>query len=282
MRSTSVLAARIDRRASGHAAACRALLGSADGIDHRAAALRHLRFVGEVLAELAGKRHPCFLGPSGDPADPADVAEADPAQALPRGDLGPCPGSEDRTTGRGTLYVSVHRGNWIVGARILGDRGDPLHTVAGTQLHPRLSPWLVRWLGARGVVVHPPRSSWRHFRRTLLGGGRVFLHLDGDPYPQVGAGLRVRTVPPGVRSAAHLAARCAPRVISVLCLRTSAGSFEIRRTPLDPGGGVPAASRTPSPSELWERLLLAHLRGVVQEAPEDWILFRGCHLGREI
>ncbi|MEZ4649537.1 MAG: hypothetical protein R3E97_12300 [Candidatus Eisenbacteria bacterium] len=119
-------------------------------MDHRAAVGRHRRFVCEVLAELSGHRH--------------RLETEGPGEAVP------------------TLFVSVHRGNWIVGARALGDPFRPLHTVAGTQLHRVVSPWLVRWLGRQGVVVHPGRGAHRALASVLRSGGRALLHLDGDPF----------------------------------------------------------------------------------------------------
>ena len=214
--------------------------------------------MGEILAELVGRRH--------------TIAEQWQSDAPEIG----------QEAGRGTLFVSVHRGNWIVGARALGDPADPLHTVAGTQLHPRVSSWLLRWLRRQGVEAHPPGGSWPAFQRALRRGGRVFLHLDGDPYAPGSAGWRPRTVPPGVRSAALLAARCSPRVEGVLCMRVPGNRFLVRRTRLqidagDEGVAEGASDRT----VLWERLLLTHLRSVVSEDPEDWILFRDRHLGGE-
>lgn len=251
MRSSGPFQAEIDRRARGHAAACHALLGSADGIDHRAAALRHIRFVKEVLAELVGRRHPCTVEPP------------NPCSAVP-------------APGTGMLFVSAHRGNWIVGARALGDSADPLHTVAGTQLHPLVSGWLVRWLRRQGVEVHPPGSSWSALQGALRQGGRVFLHLDGDPYPAGKPGWKRRSVPPGVRCAALLATRCVPQVHGVLCERSREDGFVVRSTVLQasPEGAGPRAPGT----ELWETALMTHLRTVVAAEPEDWILFRDGHL----
>ena len=246
-------------RALGHAAACRAVLGTADGVDHAAAVGRHRRFVCEVLAELSGHRHPLA------PLDP-------PGDGLRPRDAGP------------VLYVSVHRGNWIVGARALGNPDRPIHTVAGTQLHRAVSPWLVRWLQRRGVVVHPGAGAHRALARTLRAGGRVLLHLDGDPF---GGGSRTRGVghdvlprrnlPAGVRSAALLAARHGVRVEGVLCERDLGGTFQVRKTELTVPADV-SSTRVHVASTHWEARLMRYLVDTVREDPERWLLFRDEHL----
>lgn len=184
---------------------------------------------------------------------------------------------EPENGNRGRLVVTLHQGNWIVGARHLAGRLGRVDSVAGVQIHPRWQRPIRRYLEEHGVHLWAGGDAFRHLLARLRAGGTVVLHLDGDQ----GGPPRRRwahwPVPAGVRGAAVLAARSGCRVFAARCRRQAPGRFLFESRPIVAAG--PGAAAGPLAVSGWERRFLETLREEVGRTPEDWMIFRPDHLG---
>ena len=158
--------------------------------------------------------------------------------------------------GRGLLLVTVHVGNWNLGAQFVAARTRrPVHSVAGIQLVRGWTYPLRLALRRVGIRIHGRDGAVARFTRILRGGGIVALHLDGDQHSGPG---------PATRGVALLARRTGAAILPAICLRERPGRLTVAFCAAPSGG--PA---TVSP-ECLERVLLS----LVREHPEQWTLFR--------
>lgn len=225
----------VERRMDSERAPASARAGS--GPSSRAAVRSHARFVAEFMAEIGGRRH--------------------------RVD-GDIPKSK---AGRGRLYVTLHVGNWIVGARYLSEHTGTVHSVAGVQLRASWRRPLEARLRELGIRVHGGRGVAPALLSALRAGETVALHLDGDPGIESSArsGSRLR----GMRSAALLATRSRADVWFAVCRRSGEGRFCFEAREL-----VPPAAQSAERVEAWKAIFLRLTREEIEHHPEDWLIFR--------
>ncbi len=250
------------RRARNQAHARAVILGAETAIDRpsvevdpsaRAAVVDHARFVAEFLASLGGRE--ARIG------------------ATPKLLLAPAP--------RGRLVVTLHTGNWVVAAAALSRALGELHTVAGTQLHPRLEAAVGRHFLALGVTLHRGPGAAARLLNALRAGKTVVLHLDGSPSDSLDDPVdaeRERAIeapaeleqPLGVRAAASLATRSGADVCFALCRREAPGAFRFEAHSLTP----PSSRSRLDARRAWSSLFRALLHDEVAAHPDHWMIFR--------
>jgi len=81
-------------------------------------------------------------------------------------------------SGRPTLLVTAHFGNFEVGGYTLAMLGFPTHTVARTLDNPYLDRFLNEFRGQTGQYIIPKNGGFDQILRVLQGGGTMTLLAD--------------------------------------------------------------------------------------------------------
>jgi len=83
-------------------------------------------------------------------------------------------------SGRPTVIISGHLGNFELGGYLLGLHGFPTHTIARKLDNPYLDRWVTDFRGATGQHMLPKNDSSRQIAHLLESGGTLVLL--GDQY----------------------------------------------------------------------------------------------------
>lgn len=81
-------------------------------------------------------------------------------------------------SGRASMIVTGHFGNFEVGGYILGVLGFPTHTVARTLDNPYLDDFLNRFRGGTGQKIIPKNGGFDEIVRVMGSGGAMTLLAD--------------------------------------------------------------------------------------------------------
>jgi KDO2-lipid IV(A) lauroyltransferase len=135
-----------------------------------------------------------------------------------------------RTSGRGVILLSVHLGNWELGAAWLAGAGTPVHLVA----RPHPSPWVERFYVRRrhawGVRLITDRPLWRPAAAALRRREWVALMADRST-PELGTGRRASIC----AWASVLARRTGALVLPAVIVRQASGRYALHfEHPLEP------------------------------------------------
>lgn len=170
---------------------------------------------------------------------------------------------------RGVLVVAGHIGNWELLGVYLAARGYPVRTLARGQSDPRLSEYVRRFRGSRGVhtiLRHDPgaaRAMLRVFREGAILG--FFLDQDTDvPGVFVPFFGRPAWTPSG---AATLALRTGCAVCVAVMHRVGRLRHRLRILPIDFDAG---GERERDVARL-TATLTRHLEDAIRQAPEQWV-----------
>jgi KDO2-lipid IV(A) lauroyltransferase len=179
-------------------------------------------------------------------------------------------------TGNGAVFVTMHFGNWDLGAAAVADHGIPISVVADTFHEPRLNELV---LGARrhlGMDILAAERLGPSVLRALRRNSVVALLIDVPPQ---GSSVEVEffggriAVPDGM---ARIALRAASPVVAVTMPREHARSERVRgdieQVPFEPTGDADrdVYALTQATMRVLERM--------VRRSPEQWYIFRSLWL----
>ncbi len=173
--------------------------------------------------------------------------------------------------GNGILFVTMHFGNWDLGAAAVAEHGIPISVIADTFGEPRLNDLV---MGARrhlGMEVIPAERMGPSVLRALRRNDVVAMLID---VPQPGPGIEVDFFDGPIAVAdglARIALRTGASVVAVMLPRIGRServTGEIRPVPFTPSGDHERDVR-----ELTQATMHT-LEGMVRQHPDQWYIFR--------
>jgi KDO2-lipid IV(A) lauroyltransferase len=182
---------------------------------------------------------------------------------------------EAARAGNGIVFVTMHFGNWDLGAAAVAEHGIPISVIADTFKEPRLNDLV---LGARrhlGMEILPAERMGPSVLRALRGNNVVAMLID---VPQRDAGVEVEFFGGTIAVAdgpARIALRAGAPIVAVTLPRV--GRSERVRAQI-----APVAYKATGDQEQDVRTLtqatMRTLEGMVREAPDQWYIFRNLWL----
>lgn len=171
--------------------------------------------------------------------------------------------------GRGVVLVSLHTGNWEVGAARIGSLGHPFSILYFEQISPRLDAYMNGLRTRHGVKLHHQRRGLLGAFRDLSHGGILGVMADQDG---TRAGIFTRffdqtvSVPRGI---AAFARRTRAQVVLTCNLRREDGSYvQIFEPPVNP----PAEGTEEAMEAELAGALLARFEMIIRRHPAQWLL----------
>ncbi len=178
---------------------------------------------------------------------------------------------EAQRAGQGIVFVTMHFGNWDLGAAALAEHGIPISVVADTFGDPRLNDLV---LGARrhlGMEILAAERMGPSILRSLHRNNVVAMLID---VPQEGPGLEVQFFDGPVAVAdgpARIALRTGAPVVAVLLPRIGRSERVLGR--IAPVAFVPSGEQERDVRELTQATMTA-LEAMLREHPDQWYIFR--------
>ena len=174
--------------------------------------------------------------------------------------------------GNGTVFITMHFGNWDLGAAALAEHGVPISVIADTFAERRMNELV---LGARrhlGMDIVPAERMGPGILRALRRNEVVAMLID---VPSNGAGVHVEFFDGTIAVAdgpARIALRSGANVVAVTLPRVGRWSDRVRGqiqpVPFEATGDFERDVRA-----LTQRTMRA-LEGMVSRNPEQWYIFR--------
>ncbi|MGE0228016.1 MAG: lysophospholipid acyltransferase family protein [Dehalococcoidia bacterium] len=178
---------------------------------------------------------------------------------------------EAQRSGKGIVFVTMHFGNWDLGAAALAEHGIPISVVADTFGDARLNDLV---LGARrhlGMEILPAERMGPSILRALHRNNVVAMLID---VPQAGAGVEVRFFDGPVAVAdgpARIALRTGASVVAVLLPRIGRSERVLGR--IEPVAFTPSGDQEQDVYELTQSTMTA-LERMLRDDPDQWYIFR--------
>jgi KDO2-lipid IV(A) lauroyltransferase len=175
--------------------------------------------------------------------------------------------------GKGIIFVTLHFGNWDMGAAGLAVYGYPVDAIAETFELPRMNDLVQGYRRHLGVNIIPMERVGPGVLRALRRGDILALLID---VPAPGASVAVdffgalAEVPAGP---ARLALRTGARVIPAVLAR-EAGREELIRPILDFDVRLePSGDEEQDVRELTQQIM-SSLERFIRQYPDQWFMFR--------
>ena len=182
------------------------------------------------------------------------------------------PQIEVERRGNGIVYITMHYGNWDLGAAALAERGLPLSVVADTFGDPRLNDLVLGARRALGMTILPAERVGPSVLRALKRNEVVAMLIDVPPQ---GGGVEAQFFGDTVLVAdgpARIALRAGASVVVATVRR------EHPRSPRVYGQGETIPFTPTGDSEHDVRALtqaiMSALERMVARDPEQWYIFR--------
>jgi KDO2-lipid IV(A) lauroyltransferase len=180
---------------------------------------------------------------------------------------------EELRTGNGLVFVTLHFGNWDMGAAGLALHGLRPVVVADEFKNPRIDRMVRRYRERLGMTVIPARRVGPGVLRALLRN-EVVATLADVPAAD-GAGVAVEffgeqlVVPVG---AARIALRAGASVVVAMAPRLSAWSDEVEAwvAPVE----FKASGDADADAQALTQAIFRELESMVRRAPTQWYIFR--------
>jgi KDO2-lipid IV(A) lauroyltransferase len=178
---------------------------------------------------------------------------------------------EAQRSGNGIVFVTLHFGNWDLGAAAVAEHGIPISVIADTFGDPRLNDLV---LGARrhlGMEILAAERMGPSILRALRRNDVVAMLID---VPPDGQGVEVEFFGSPVAVAdgpARIALRTGASVVAVMLPRI--GRSERVLGQIEPVEFTPSGAQERDVRELTQALMHA-LEGMVREQPDQWYIFR--------
>lgn len=173
--------------------------------------------------------------------------------------------------GNGILFVTMHFGNWDLGAAAVAEHGIPISVIADTFGEPRLNDLV---MGARrhlGMEVIPAERMGPSVLRALRRNDVVAMLID---VPQPGPGVEVDFFDGPIAVAdglARIALRTGASVVAVMLPRI--GRSERVAGEIRPVRFIPTGDHERDVRELTQATMRT-LEAMVRKHPDQWYIFR--------
>ncbi len=185
-------------------------------------------------------------------------------------DLEPAPRqvlNEALAEGKGAIVISGHVGNWEILGQAIAAAGYPIATIATPFYDPRVTRWLDRWRGQRGMkIIWREHNSGKAILRVLRSNKLMGFLIDqdtktvGDYVAFFGRPAFTPTTP------AALALRTgAPLIFCWHHRRGKRHKITVERIVYDASGDYQRDVLALT------ALLTARLENVIRAAPEQWV-----------
>jgi len=179
----------------------------------------------------------------------------------------------ERRTGTGLVFVTMHFGNWDMGAAGLALHGFRPAVLADEFANPRLNAVVRGYRERLGMTVIPAGRVGPSVLRALLRNDT--LATLADVPAEAGNGVEVKffgetiVVPDG---AARIALRAGAPVVVAMAARQSAWSDKVEAwvAPVD----FEASGDTASDARELMQAIFDELEPMVRRAPDQWYIFR--------
>jgi len=178
--------------------------------------------------------------------------------------------------GSGIVIMTMHFGNWDLGAAILASRGFPVSAVADVFQNSRLNRMVIRSREHLGMKVIPVGRTGPGIMRALRNDDVVALLVD---IPQPDGGVQVEffgstiSVPDGP---ARLALRAGASVVAATLPRRARWGDQVTAD-IAPVAFEPTGNQDRDVQALTQQVF-HHLEGQVRRHPEQWYIFRNLWL----
>ena len=183
---------------------------------------------------------------------------------------------DEALDGNGVLFVTIHFGNWDLGAAAVADHGYPTSVIADTFAEPRLNELVLRARRHLGMEILPAERLGPRLLRALRRNQVVAALID---VPQGESGVEVQffgatiAVPDGVarvalRSRASVVAATVPR----LATWSDQVTGDLERVEFEPSGNQERDVRALT------QAIFDALETMVRRRPEQWYIFRALWL----
>ncbi len=179
---------------------------------------------------------------------------------------------ERARTGNGIVFVTLHFGNWDLGAARIAERGIPLSVVVDTFGSRRLDELVVGSRERLGMHIIPAERLGTGLLRALRRNDVVALLID-VPQPETGVEVEffggTVAVPDGP---ARLALRTGAPIVTGLLPRLAPGSDRFSGV-MERVAFVPGGDRDRDVRELTQATMRS-LERMLRRDPEQWYIFR--------
>lgn len=178
---------------------------------------------------------------------------------------------EAQRAGNGIVFVTMHFGNWDLGAAAVAEHGIPISVIADTFGDPRLNELV---LGARrhlGMEIIPAERMGPSVLRALRRNDVVAMLID---VPQKGGGVEAMFFGAPVAVAdgpARIALRTGATMVAVMLPRIERS--ELVRGQIEPVLFTPSGDPERDVRELTQATMDA-LEAMVRQHPDQWYIFR--------
>jgi len=175
--------------------------------------------------------------------------------------------------GKGIIFVTLHFGNWDMGAAGLAVYGYPVDAIAETFELPAMNDLVQGYRRQLGVNIIPMEHVGPRVLRALRRGDILALLID---VPAPGASVEVNffgAVAEVAAGPARIAIRTGARVIPAVIAREP-GNDEIMRPLLDFNVRLePSGDEEQDVRQLTQKIM-SSLERFIRQYPEQWFMFR--------
>lgn len=178
----------------------------------------------------------------------------------------------EHRSGRGIVFLTIHFGNWDLGAAVLALNGFPISAIADRFRNERMDRLIMASREHLGMRVIPAGRTGPGIVRALRSNDVVAMLVD---IPQMDDGVHVQffgdtiSVPAGP---ARIALRAGSSVVAAVLPRLRRWSDEVgvEFAPVR----YEATGDTDHDVQALTQQVFAYLEGVVRRHPDQWYIFR--------
>jgi lauroyl/myristoyl acyltransferase len=176
----------------------------------------------------------------------------------------------------GIVFVTMHFGNWDLGAAAVAEHGIPISVIADTFPDERLNDLVLASRRALGMTIIPAERMGPSVLRALKHRNLVAMLID---VPPPGAGVEVQFFGDTIAvhdGPARIALRAGATVIAAVAPREGVHSDRVRPE-LTPVPFTPTGDAERDVRDLTQSMMRA-LEGMVRRHPDQWYIFRSLWL----
>lgn len=178
---------------------------------------------------------------------------------------------EAERAGNGIVFVTLHFGNWDLGAAAVAEHGIPISVIADTFRDPRLNDLVLSARRHLGMEIIPAERMGPSVLRALRRNDVVAMLID---VPQDDAGVEVHFFDGSVAVAdgpARIALRTGAAVVAVMLPRIGRSERVVGQ--IEPVAFTPTGDHERDVRDLTQAIMQS-LEGMVRQHPDQWYIFR--------